>query len=272
MKSAEYHLRKFSRLLWLLLTLLSTRLLAAPGEMTLGDHEQTFPVLETKTGAYTNVTVTKKTKDWIFILHSAGVCNVKASDLSPEARIMLGYDTLLKKGEVAKEPSASQPLAQLTHLKFSQVKEFATGWRQHGKEKVAEAKTFMAANPMAICIFLGIIGAVYIFVSTCFWLICRKTHIAPGPLVWVPILQLIPLLRAANMPRVWFFAYFVPVLNIVAQIVWCVKIVRSRGKNPWVAFLLVLPVTSFFAFLYLAFSRSAPVQIESNEILALETA
>jgi hypothetical protein len=272
MKSAEYHLRKFSRLLWLLLTLLSTRLLASPGEMTMGDHEQTFPVLETKTGAYTNVTVTKKTRDWIFILHSKGVCNVKASDLSAEARIMLGYDTLLKKGEVAKESSSSQPLAQLTHLKFSQVKEFATGWRQHGKEGVAEVKTFIAANPMAICIILGIFGVVYIFLATCFWLICRKTHIAPGPLVWVPILQLIPLLRAANIPRVWFFVYIIPLINFIPLIVLSIKIVKSRGKSPWVAFLLILPPTSLFAFLYLAFSRSAPVQIQSNEILALETA
>jgi hypothetical protein len=152
------------------------------------------------------------------------------------------------------------------------VKEFVQEWRQHQSEKVAEVKTFVAANPKIICIVLGGVAGLYIFASICFWLICRKTHIAPGPLVWVPILQLIPLLRAANMPRVWFFAYFVPVLNIVALILWCIKIVRTRGKSPWVAFLLVLPVINFFAFLYLAFSRSAPVQIERHEILALETA
>lgn len=65
---------------------------------------------------------------------------------------------------------------------------------------------------------------------------------------------------------------FIPVLNIIAQIVWCVKIVKTRGKNPWVAFLLVMPPTSLFAFLYLALSRSAPVEIHRTEILALETA
>jgi hypothetical protein len=106
----------------------------------------------------------------------------------------------------------------------------------------------------------------------CFWSICRKTHIAPGPLVWVPIFQLIPLLRAANMPRVWFFCYFIPVLNIVALIVLSINIVKTRGKNPWVAFLLILPPTSVFAFLYLAMSRSAPVEMVTNEILSLEVA
>ena len=246
--------------------------------MTLSDHEQTFPVLETRTCAYTNVTVTKKTKDWIFILHSKGVCNVRASDLSPDARIMLGYDVVTNAAtEMAQQQANdSKPLAQLTqmtpNLKFSEIKEFATGWRQNGKEKMAELSAFATANHQVIYIVGGIVGVVYIFVSTCFWLICRKTHNAPGPLVWVPILQLIPLLRAANMPRVWFFAGLFPLLNLVALIIWCVKIVKSRGKSPWVAFLLVLPITSIFAFLYLAFSRSAPVQMETHELLALETA
>ena len=277
MKKAENHQRYIGGFLWLLLTLLSTRLLAAPGEMSLADHEQTFPVLQTKAGAYTNVTVTKKTKDWIFILHSAGVCNVKATDLSPEARVMLGYDAAPKQGEEVKTASAasqafSKPLAQLSQLKFSKVKEFASGWRHNGKEKIAEVKSYFVANPMVLSTILGIGAVVYISLSVCFWLICRKTHIAPGPLVWVPFLQLIPLLRAANIPRIWFFAYFIPLINVIPIIMLSIKIVRSRGKSPWVAFLLIMPPTTVFAFLYLAFSRSAPVQIHTNEVLALETA
>jgi hypothetical protein len=128
------------------------------------------------------------------------------------------------------------------------------------------------ANPMALCIMLGISAIVYIFTSICFWLICRKTHTAPGPLIWVPFFQLIPLLRAANMPRVWFFAYFIPIINIIPVILFSIKIVKARGKSPWVAFLLILPPTSVFAFLYLALSQSAPIQIVKNEILALEIA
>ena len=90
MKKVEHYQWYLGRLLWLLLALVSTRVIAKPGEIIMGAKEQTFPVLETKTGAYTNVTVTKKTKDWIFIIHSAGVCNVKASDLPTDARIALG--------------------------------------------------------------------------------------------------------------------------------------------------------------------------------------
>jgi len=51
-----------------------------------------------------------------------------------------------------------------------------------------------------------------------------------GALIWVPLLQLFPLLRAAGMSRVWFVAFLVPLVNVVAQIVWYVKIVEARGK------------------------------------------
>jgi hypothetical protein len=158
------------------------------------------------------------------------------------------------------------------HFNVADVKKFAADWRQNGKEKAAELHSYFVANPMVVSTILGIGAVVYVCVSVCFWLICRKTHIAPGPLVWVPILQLIPLLRAANMPRVWFFAYFIPIINIIPIIILSIKIVKSRGKSPWVAFLLIVPLTTPFAFLYLAFSRSAPVNIASNEVLALETA
>src|SRR6185312_10059353 len=98
MKRLENYRRCLGGFLVLLFVVLSGSVAAKPGEIFMGKTEQTFPVLQTKTGSYTNVTVTKKTKDWIFILHSAGVCNVKASDLPTEARIALGYEAAPKIG------------------------------------------------------------------------------------------------------------------------------------------------------------------------------
>ncbi len=268
----------------LLLVVISTEVAAKPGEIFMGKEEQTFPVLKTKTGTYTNVTVTKKTKEWIFILHSAGVCNVKASDLPADVRVTLGYDAPPKAapgaapdgGVTTAETSvaAAAPTSRLPriNIRLSDVKKFAAEWRENRREKEAEIQAYFAANPLTISIILGISAVVYVFLSICFWMICRKTHIAPGPLVWVPFLQLIPLLRAANMPRVWFFAYFIPIINIIPIIILSIKIVKSRGKNPWVAFLLIMPPTSLFAFLYLALSQSAPIDIPKSELLSLETA
>jgi hypothetical protein len=55
----------------------------------------------------------------------------------------------------------------------------------------------------------------------------------------------------------------IPLVNIIAQILWCVKIVQARGKSVWVTILLILPVTNLFAFLYLAFSSAG--ESESND-------
>jgi hypothetical protein len=280
MKRAVYY-RCLGQLLWLVVCLICVTAEAKHGEMSLSDKEQSFPVLQTKTGAYTNVTVTKKTKDWIFIMHSAGVCNVKASDLSTDARIALGYEVPAAKtngvdfkadGASAATASVAGSPSKLPHVNLEEVKKFAADWRQNRKEKTAELRAYIAANSTVVCTILGIWLAVHIISSALFWMICRKTHNSPGPLVWVPVLQLIPLLRAANMARVWFFAFLIFPLNVIAMIVFSVKIVKSRGKSPWVAFLLIMPPTSALAFLYLAFSSSAPVQMANNEVLALETA
>lgn len=281
MKKEEHWRRFLGSILLLLSLLLSGTVTAKPGEIFMGKEEQTFPVLQTKTGAYTNVTVTKKTKEWIFIIHSAGVCNVKASDLPTDARIALGYEAPTPKaaagettdgGVTTAETSAAEASTAKLHIDLAGMKQFAADWRLHRKEKEGEIKEFLATHGTAVCEFLGIVLVLHILYSAIFWMICRKTHNSPGPLVWVPILQLIPLLRAANMPRVWFFAFFVPIINIIALIVFSIKIVKSRGKGFWVSILLILPPTSGLAMLYLAFSSSAPVQMASHEVLSLETA
>src|ERR1700759_4941472 len=129
MKSAGNYRLCVGRLVWLLAALISTSLFASSGDIRMGDtHEATFPLLQTKTGVYTNVTVTKKTKDWIFILHSQGVCNIKATDLSTETRIMLGYEAPAKTGAEAASSGSGKPIAEMARVKISEVKEFAKGW------------------------------------------------------------------------------------------------------------------------------------------------
>jgi len=105
-------------------------------------------------------------------------------------------------------------------------------------------------------------------------LICQKTGKEPGPLVWVPLLQSFPLLRAASMSRWWFLPSLIPGLNVIVSVLWCVKIVEARHKTVPLLVLLLLPITSPFAFLYLAFSEAAPEKKSEPrvEIMTLETA
>lgn len=226
--------------------------------------EETFDVLETKTGTYENVTVTSKTKDWIFILHAAGMGNIKIGDLSEEVQKKLGYNLPKEEPKAVTAPT----MKVLTDIKLPEINQLQADWREGGAPAVLKA----FGHPMAVWTLLGIVVLTYLFFCYCSMMICRKTHTAPGFLVWVPVLQFIPLLRAAGMSGVWLLAFFVPVLNLVAQIVWYVKIVQARGKGPLIILWLVLPLTAPFAYLYLAFSEAAPVKIVSQHVpLALET-
>src|SRR5437867_7808349 len=53
--------------------------------------DATYDVLQIGARWYTNVTVTTKAKEYVFLMHSTGLMNVKVSDLPREVQIDLGY-------------------------------------------------------------------------------------------------------------------------------------------------------------------------------------
>lgn len=228
--------------------------------------EETFDVLQTKTDTYENVTVTSKNKEWIFILHAAGMGNVKVSDLPDDVAEKLGY-TVVKEKEKSAIPSIPT-MEAFADIQLPEIGHLQQSWREGGPAAVMEA----FGNPVAVWTALGVMGLIYLFFCYCSMMICRKAHTSPGFLVWVPVLQIIPLLRAAGMSGVWLLAFFVPVVNLVAQIIWYVKIVQARGKGPFLVVWLLLPLTSPFAYLYLAFSEAAPIRLNKHVPIALETA
>jgi hypothetical protein len=241
-----------SRLLWLALA----GFLMQP-VVVVGAPDETFDVLEVGTHTYTNVTVTTKAKNCIFILHSAGMTSIKVSQLPPDIQEKLGYF-------VARPPKPATNTAgmwvkrEISNLNVPQVKDLTKQlekkWR---RESAARSSAMGLAGPTLIVAVLGIVLLLYLFHCYCCMLICRKTGNPSGILVWLPVLQLLPLLRAAGMSGWWFLAYFVPVLNLVPLILWPLEIAKARGKSVWVGVLLLLPVTNLFAFLYLAFSYGA---------------
>ena len=86
-------------------------------------------------------------------------------------------------------------------------------------------------------------------------LICLNAGSKPGLMIWIPVLQIFPLLRAAKMSAWWFVVFLIPLVGVVAHIVWCVKIAKACGKGALVALLLILPGTNLLALLYLALSN-----------------
>ncbi len=236
--------------------------------------EQSFEVLQIGTTTYRNVTVTTKSKNYVFLLHSNGMTNIKVSDLSVDERAKLGYE-IPQAAHVNTNSPAEWARQTLTKIEVPQVKQLESGlatWYQNGPASKIALPPLTRNFLVMIC--AGILG-LYLFHCYCCLLICRKSGSEPGALVWLPLLQVLPMLKAAGMSPLWFLVCLVPGLNLMAQILWCIKITQARRKSALVAFLLIFPISSPFAALYLAFSGGSGSRKNDSrriEIMTLEAA
>ena len=96
----------------------------------------------------------------------------------------------------------------------------------------------------------------YVFYCYCLKLICERTGKEPGILIWIPLLQLFPLLRAADLSYWTFLLLFVPIANVVLIIMMWAKILKAMGRNPWLLILLLVPIVNMFYLPYLAFANN----------------
>lgn len=258
-----------ARFVWLVLTALLVLPFGAGAS-----EEEAFPLLQIGTQTYTNVTVTTKAKSYIFIVHSGGMSSIKVADLPLEAREKLGYASA-EKPKLSTNGPASWARTQVARLETPQMKEVQQNLRKRWQAASAHRPTVLALTSNTVFLaILGTLALLYALQSYCFMLICRKAGHPPGLLAWLPVLQFYPLIRAAGMSGWWFLAHLLPFLNLVAFVVWSVKITQARGKSAWVALFLILPPTTVPAVLYLAFSGGSDSRRESKqpEIMSLQTA
>lgn len=102
---------------------------------------------------------------------------------------------------------------------------------------------------------LVIAVALYVFYCYCLKRICEKAGRDPGFLIWIPFIQMIPLLEVAQLP-VWFIILFlIPLLNLVISIVMWAKVCQARGKSGWLVLMMFIPVLNLVFLPYLAFSE-----------------
>jgi len=228
-------------------------------------------MLKTRTDSFKNVTVYNQSKTDIFIKHERGIASIKFTELDVETLELLvqsGYSIKLPASTGksvttvhARElsPGTNEAPATVSDSKWNVISESKLS--PELREKIMPAVTPLMElasrqiSPKVIWAVLGGLAIAYLFLCFCFKQICTKAGSEPGFLIWLPVLQLFPLLRAAGMSGWWFLAWLLPVLNIIAQIVWSFKIVQARGKNVLVAIGLLLPITNLFSLLYLAFSE-----------------
>lgn len=236
--------------------------------------EDRFAVLQIGTQTYKNVTVTTKAKDYIFILHAAGMTSLKLNQLPPDLQEKLGY-AVAKPRTPATNTAAAWAKREIAYVSVPQAKELTKEMEQWRGKLTSRVSATGLGGSTLVCVALGVTLLLYLFHCYCCMLICWKTGKPPGILVWLPVLQLYPMLRAAGMSGWWFLAYFVPVLNLVPLFLWPLKIAKARGKSVWVGVMLLLPVSSLFAFLYLAFSDGLSGEDDEGpepKVMTLQTA
>ncbi len=240
---------------------LSTVLVTNAG--TAGVIEQKFPMLQIGTQFFTNATVTTHSTSYVFIVHSGGMANIKVAELNDDAREKLGYPTAAQRAQAAATNSViARARTKVASLQPVELKKLQRTWTAYVPKDVPSLKS-LPLNVLLFCASILLLG--HLFFSFCCKSICEKTGMATGAAIWVPILQIIPMLQAAGMSPMWFLAFFIPGLNLIAQIIWSFKIVQARGKAPVVAVGLILPITNVLSFLYLAFSGREGARREKRE-------
>jgi len=212
--------------------------------------EETFEVLKVGAETYTNVTVLNKTARYVFIKHAGGSINIKVKDLATEDLKKLGY--------VSSEPAKPGALASNMQALTEKVRESKVGEFMRGMGGSYEEK--LKSRGVNLQTFLIVVGAVsllfHFFYSFCFHLICTKVGQQPGVLVWLPLLQVIPLHRSAGISPWLILLYFIPLIGLFVFVYWCVKICHARGKSAWLVVLVFLPLLNLLFIPYLALSSS----------------
>ncbi|TAL07332.1 MAG: hypothetical protein EPO07_00375 [Verrucomicrobia bacterium] len=211
-------------------------------------------VLKTASGSYSNVTVFTRTSTHLSFSHAGGVAVIKLSEINADSIAAINGSNTASAAAGAVVLNGHKSSA--TEPSYTPAKD---GARLHSLTTALTANPLLKRTLGSVSrnIIFAVLGGMlvgWLLLCFCFHKICKKAGAEPGVLVWLPVLQLFPLLRAAQLPLWWFVIWFIPIANLVAQVVWCVRISEARGKSPWLGVLLILPVTNLFALLYLAFS------------------
>lgn len=110
-------------------------------------------------------------------------------------------------------------------------------------------------EPVAILIALGIALLIWILFCYCLKRICEKCGTEPGLLIWIPVLNIFPMLEAAGLSGWLFIVFLIPFVNFIMGLVMWAKICKARGKSVWLILLIFVPIVNIFFIPYLAFSE-----------------
>ena len=101
-----------------------------------------------------------------------------------------------------------------------------------------------------------IIGlGIYAYMAVCLQTIAKKTNAENDWFAWIPIANIYLMCMIAHKEWWWLLLCLIPYVNIIFFIILWMDIAEARGKQKWLAILMLIPIVNFVIPGYLAFSE-----------------
>ena len=121
---------------------------------------------------------------------------------------------------------------------------------------------FGALAGIALVLVILLLAAIYVYSALALISIFRKTKVGPRWLAWIPIGNILPLLKIAKLQWQWIFALLLvcipkiggPLVGLGAIYLWW-KVCKARHKPEWLSVLMLVPGVNFVVMGYLAWSK-----------------
>jgi hypothetical protein len=103
---------------------------------------------------------------------------------------------------------------------------------------------------------LFVLAFAYLFFGFCLSRIAQKTgHEKNAWWAWVPVMQVLLILKIGGLAWWWILLFLVPFVNIAVAIYVWIKVAKALAKHPVWGVLMVVPGVDIFVLAYLAFSK-----------------
>jgi hypothetical protein len=252
---------------------------------------ETFPSVSISGVVYSNVTIVSLSSKTLTFSHKQGMASVNAQKLTNDELIAL---KLIEPEPEPKPATASTIMLGTNGFDFSHVlSEHGGNAGSFVNQILADEEgleNLLAEYGVTMPLLIGIACGMYLFVCLCLLFICAKTERPSRILVWIPVLQMFPAYRAANMSPIWFRLLIIDILlragivacaaggylhnmppallmpalllfavlslvHLLGWVIFCFKICVARQKSPIWGLFMLFPVTQPPTLAYLAFSK-----------------
>ncbi len=109
---------------------------------------------------------------------------------------------------------------------------------------------------MVTVILFAVSLVFYLFFCYCYKRICEKAGVEPGWMIWVPILQLIPMFQAAKLHPALILLFLIPFVNLIMAFVLVANLSKALGRSPMLCLWMLVPFVGVLVIPYLAFADS----------------